>query len=788
MLLVTGIAQAVQAQPAGSTLRWEPRQFEATAPAGSTSSATLGFTYTGPDIADPQIGITGPAGTVIQVDLQGMRPRHGGAFELPVAITLPGEASGVLPGSLQLRNGRTPVGPALPVRIVVATASGIPSSPLSPSDDRITETADGLLVVRDEVVLGVELDAADPAAVALDAASSTGARIIGASPALRLYQLRYAGSTLAETEARLSSLEGLENIEFATLNVVDRDPEAIPDDSEWDGWDVGAPAGNNWGLEFIDAPAAWDLTTGSADIGIAVIDADNDEDHGDLDDNVVRSSRGGAANGHGTHVAGTACAEGDNATGITGLLWDCSLSLYAYGTDSVSTADAMRRAADDGNRVINMSLQFIENNNAVPITPGLIQAARDTNDIFGRAVVHAQRGGLDVLWVFAAGNESGRDVLHTAPGGLAGRFPTNTIAVAAVGRDGSRAGFSNTGELVSVAAPGVDIFSTMPRTGCWFFSLGCDDNYEMKNGTSMAAPHVTGLAGLVLAADPARTAADVKTCIVSAALADGEAVPSEPYSVINAPGAVACEGTLDLPPQVDVVLAFDLTGSMGGVIDQAKREMVTAIEAVAAAAPGSDLRYSVVSYEDYPGVFDSRPCGSSYVARYGYDSDQPFRINGALGTDTVATQAAINGLSLGNGADGPESYGRAFWEIAQVDTGSALGFRPDALKLIINFGDNVPHDTNINEGVEGATGVWDTGIDPGRNGAVDCGGDDIDFQDVALASLRDSGIRLLHVDSSGWSGIESHWRTWTSITGGGYTRLGSDRSLSEVIVELLTLI
>lgn len=392
-----------------------------------------------------------------------------------------------------------------------------------------------------------------------------------------------------------------------------------------------------------------------------------------------------------------------------------------------------------------------------------------------------------MLWVFAAGNESGRDVLYTAPGGLAARFPTNTMAVAAIGPDGDLADFSNQGNLVSVAAPGVDILSTTPRTGC-FLGLFCDDNYDEKSGTSMAAPHVTGLAGLTVADDPTRTAAEVKKCIVGAANTEGTAVPGHDFSVIDAPAAIECSGIVDLPAEVDIILAFDLTGSMGGVINQAQNEMTTALAEIAAVAPTTDLRYAVVSYEDYPGFYDSTSCGSSYSSTYGSSSDEPIRIDATLTDDADAVTASINGLTLGFGADGPESYGRMLWEIAQADTGGELGFRPDALKLVINFGDNIPHDTDLNDGVVAPTLGGDTGIDPGRNGTIDCGGDDIDFQDNALQDLSAMGIRLLHVDSSSGATMEPYWRLWTSQTGGAYTSLGEDRPLSEVIIELLSLI
>jgi hypothetical protein len=408
--------------------------------------------------------------------------------------------------------------------------------------------------------------------------------------------------------------------------------------------------------------------------------------------------------------------------------------------------------------------------------------------LLGRALLYAQRQRRDVLWVFAAGNEC-RDARLQSPASLVQQFPTNVITVASLNRDGSLRERSNRGNLVTVAAPGQDIFSTLPRS-CTL-GLFCRDRYGTMSGTSMAAPHVTGLATLLFSNKPEMTAAEAKSCIVGGAVKAGGKVAGQPFSVIDAPAALACEGTIDLPPKVDVVLALDLTGSMGGVLELVKTEVAQTIRDLKAASPSTDFRFAVTSYEDYPATLDSSPCGTStYNNSYGSPPDQPFRSNQALTADADAVAATVSGLALGGGDDGPESYGRALWEIAQADTGGSLGFRPDALKLVVNFGDNVPHDPDINEGVESPPLPRDTGIDPGRNGAIDCGGDDIDFQGDAIADLKSAGIRLLHVDSSGGSSVEPYWRLWTSQTGGAYTRLTRDdgRTLSEIVLELLRLI
>jgi subtilisin family serine protease len=527
---------------------------------------------------------------------------------------------------------------------------------------------------------------------------------------------------------------------------------------------------------------------------MALIDLDMDQDHSDLDDNIGRiDGRGASAEGHGTHTAGTICAEGNNRKGVTGMMWDCDLRLFPAGprlSDSVTTQQQMVKATDDGARVINMSLGYNDTNHCGSTTDddASLQRAEDQNAIFGRAILWAQRENRDVLWVFAAGNEC-RDARYQSPASLVEDFPLNTITVANAQTDGTLEESSNFGSLITVAAPGTDLLSTLPRR-CTF-GLFCQDRYGTKTGTSMAAPQAAGLAGLLLSHDSTLTAAKAKTCIVNGARKSGPKVSGRDFHVINAPAALACEGTIDLPAKVDVVLSIDLTGSMGSVLDQAKAQVTQAIADMNAASPSTDFRFAVTSYEDYPGSFDNSGCGgSTYSASYGSAPDAPFRINQTATADATTVQSAINGLQLGNGDDGPEAYGRALWELAQSDTGSSIGFRSDALKLVVNFGDNIPHDPNINEGVDGGTLAGDTGVDPGRNGRIDCGGDDLDFQSDTLASLQSAKIKLLHVDSSGDTGIEPYWRYWASQTGGAYTKLNRDdgRSLSEVILELLSLL
>ncbi len=772
---------------------WEPRTFAAQVVTGTSTTVDVRFRWSDPaNVADPGAVVTGPAAAVFLPEVDGTSPEGDGVFSIPVRLDVPADATGAFVGSMRLTDGRRNIGPALPIRVVVVAASAdvSPLEPADPAGDRITTTTDGFTVVRDELVIGVSWDVANPDELARQVAAALGGVFVGSVPKLRLYQIRISASTPEELEKLATQAEAVTGVEFASLNYVNLDVDmAIPNDTEWEeeSWDVSTPDGKNWGLEWIDAPGAWDITTGSAGVRVAVIDLGNDDGHSDLDDNVSRAD-GNDGETHGTHVAGILCAEGNNLNGVTGVAWDCDLRFFAAAYSTVVTAARMAEAVDDGARVVNMSLNFIENGNTEIDEQKLVGPAADANDVFGQAVLYGDRVGANVLWVIGAGNDYGRNALYTAPGGLAARFPTNTMTVAAMDEDGKLADFSNAGEHVSVAAPGEFIWSTLKRT-CEGWAI-CRDNYFYKSGTSMAAPHVAGLATLVIADDPNRTAADVKSCIVAGARQAGTAVAGEDFHMINARAAVECEGLLDLPAQVDIVLAFDLTGSMGSVLWQAQDEAGKIIDALAAAAPLTDFRFGLVSYEDYVGEFDSRPCGSTYVGPYGEGTDSPFRLNSSLSSDPASLVTALDGLALGSGFDFPEPYGRVFWELAQSDTGAQVGWRPGALRLIVNFADSVPHDTNLNEDVEdGEFLPADTGFDPGRNNAIECGGgDDIDFQDDALAALDAQDIHLLHVDSSEDPKIEPYWRRWTSLTGGSYVRLSGGRALADVLIELISLI
>jgi thermitase len=231
---------------------------------------------------------------------------------------------------------------------------------------------------------------------------------------------------------------------------------------------------NQWGLTKVGAPQAWDVTTGSASINIAILDTGVDPDHPDLASKIVSNINFSGSDtvddvfGHGTHVAGIAAASTNNGAGVAGLGYAANIMNVKVLADNGAGAHSAIAAgiiwaADNGAQIINMSFGG----------GGSTQTLED-------AVNYAWSKGVVV--VAAAGNNGNSYMVY--PAGYA-----DCIAVAATDRDDARASWSNYGDWVDVAAPGTGIYSTIKG-----------DSYGYKSGTSMASPHVAGLAALVFTA------------------------------------------------------------------------------------------------------------------------------------------------------------------------------------------------------------------------------------------------------------------------------------------------
>jgi thermitase len=229
--------------------------------------------------------------------------------------------------------------------------------------------------------------------------------------------------------------------------------------------------GLQWGLTKVEAPQAWDVTTGSSSINIAILDTGVDLDHPDLANKIISNinfSNSGTTDdvyGHGTHVAGIAAAMTDNGIGVAGLGYSSTIMnvkvLDDYGSGTYSgVASGIIWAVDNGAEVINMSL-----------------GGSSPSSTLEDAVNYAWNNGVVV--VASAGNSASTTPSYPA-------YYNNCIAVAATDANDALASFSNYGNWVDVAAPGLSIYSTLKNNG-----------YGYMSGTSMASPYVAGLAALV---------------------------------------------------------------------------------------------------------------------------------------------------------------------------------------------------------------------------------------------------------------------------------------------------
>ena len=223
------------------------------------------------------------------------------------------------------------------------------------------------------------------------------------------------------------------------------------------------------------------------------------------------------------------------------------------------------------------------------------------------------------------------------------------------------------------------------------------------------------------------------------------------------------------PKKVDVVFSFDLTSSMGEILNMAKSKSGEIMNELITNFPMVSFNFGVISYMDYPKYFSS----CDYSDLYGEpDLDYAYSLNQSLTDVTTDVTTAIDGLSLGGGWDLPESYARIFYESYND---SNIGWRNDAEKLLVNFADSYPHDCNLNESIY--SGTWSTGSDPGPDEEVNTI-DDLDFQTV-LAEMNSNGRTLIECHSS--TSYLDYWENWTGITGGSVQYTSSSTFVDDVI-------
>lgn len=304
---------------------------------------------------------------------------------------------------------------------------------------------------------------------------------------------------------------------------------------------------------------SWASSTGTS-VKVAVVDSGVDATHPDLRANVlpgvdlVKSSLDGRTDplGHGTHVAGIIAARADDSFGVAGLAPQAKILpvrvLNAYGSGSdADVIEGITWATDHGAQVINLSLGSEEQSAALE--------AATTYAIDHGVVVVAAAGNSHADCVSGDDYGCGNPVMYPAanPG---------VIGVAAVKKNGVRAGFSETGSFVDIAAPGVDVLSTWP------------DGWAYADGTSMATPYVAAAAAQLKSVDSTLTPAEVEQYLTGTAQDAGKAGHDTSYGAgllrpIRAMKALVADGIT----KKGTALALESTPS-GSVVTGTKATVV----------------------------------------------------------------------------------------------------------------------------------------------------------------------------------------------------------------------
>lgn len=346
------------------------------------------------------------------------------------------------------------------------------------------------------------------------------------------------------------ALDAEAGIRYAEPNYV-YSIQGVPNDPGFSG---------QWAYTNIRAAAAWDITTGSSTVVIAVVDTGVDTGHPDLASKLVsgwdfvsNDPLPNDENGHGTHVAGIAAAITNNGIGVAGMAWGARImpvrALNAAGEGYASqVASAIDWARNSGAKIINLSL-------------GGPDGAATLQD----AITRAHNAGI--LVVAAMGNGGTATPYYPAAN-------AHVMAVAATDQNDVRASYSNYGTHSDIAAPGgqmqlchqaTGILSTLPTYDAWLTvpnPTGCTyyKGYDTMKGTSQATPFVSGLAALMWSVDPTLTPDQVQQAIQNTATDLGTAGWDELYGHGRIDALAALDLARRATPEISPIANSDGNG------------------------------------------------------------------------------------------------------------------------------------------------------------------------------------------------------------------------------------
>lgn len=321
--------------------------------------------------------------------------------------------------------------------------------------------------------------------------------------------------------------------------------------------------------------------------------------------------------------------------------------------------------------------------------------------------------------------------------------------------------FSNVGDRVDIVAPGEQIYSCM------------NNGYKALDGTSMAAPHVSGVAGLIFACNPNLSGPEVKNILLQSTTGTyyynggHSGLLNAKMSVINAlasknktvPTQIikkAPTGTTTTSKKgLDLCFVVDTTGSMDDDIDNAKENMSKILDILSQKT--SDYRVSLIDYRDYS-------------SRTGYSYDYPYKVQLSFTNNNEQIKNSIYSLDLGNGGDNEETVYSALIESSKLD------WREDAKKVIIILGDAAPLDPEPETGytyqdVSAALYASDIALD-------------YDESDTRVTDFIDKDlINVYSIGTNASDEASDFFREISEDTGGNFLSIDDASEVSDAIID-----
>jgi hypothetical protein len=447
----------------------------------------------------------------------------------------------------------------------------------------------------------------------------------------------------------------------------------------------------------IDAPDAWDIFTGSAEVVVAVIDTGVDYAHRDIDDNMwvndaelngttgVDDDYNGYIDdiygydfvnrdgdpmddiGHGTHCAGTIAAETDNVKDVAGVCWQARIMAVKFlGAGGGSTSDAVKSfyyAVANGADICSNSW-----------------GGGPYSETLEETLNYAASQG--VILVASAGNDYSSYPAYPAYYGA-------MIAVAATDSNDNKPAFSNYGSWVDVAAPGVDVLSLRSSLAGPSFGTPYDDYTLILSGTSMACPHVAGACALLIGANPTLTRDEVYNLLMTTGdpIATGICLSDSRLNIWNMlQEAVMARGRVEFTrdayscsDQISVILA---DGDLAG---QGSHSVTINTSAGDAEVLDLTERPTGIGFYDGTAVTDSGAANGgdgivqvthAETITVTYNDANDGTGNGAVSVDTAAVDCV--GPVISNVAMGQVG---AFWARIYIETDELSG-------VLLNYGRN----------------------------------------------------------------------------------------------------